>query len=249
MKVQHILLSLICLGIMPSTAGAQGGADLTDRVQAQAYDARVHAQSELSRRHVAKAKLALANGETKTAIDLLQQAIVAYPDGEDARVRLAYIHADQKQPNGVIEDLKPMLYPPPNRGGGWGAEITTRMMYVLALLDCGCWEEAANLYNASVKPGAAWSLPGGGPSHTFPEVQFRPDTADYQDLRGLAHLILGAYPPVNLEMANNHRTCSGTSKSYCASSQGRQMAGSSMRSCWGRWRSSTRREPPSSGRR
>jgi tetratricopeptide (TPR) repeat protein len=177
----------------------KGYFDIDSDPRAKANDARIMAQSGQSRILVAKAKLALAKGDTSLAIRLLQQAVAAYPDGGESRLRLAYLHAQLKQPDAVIADLKPIVYPPPNVGGGVGAQMTTRMVYVLALLDRGLWQDAATLYNVSVKPGSAWFLPGGGPSHPFPEMQFRPGTADYQDLRGQAHLILGAYPPDYVE--------------------------------------------------
>jgi len=208
MKWRFIAILLICLQFAHGGTFAQdsgknqkGYFDIDSDPRVKAHDARVMAQSGESRFLVAQAIQALAKGETRSAVGLLQKAITAYPDGGEARLRLAYIHAQLKQADAVIADLKPIVYPPPNVGGGVGAEVTTRMIYVLALLDRGDWQEAASLYNASMKPNLVWWIPGGGPNNPFPEIRFAADTPDFTDLRGLAHLILGACPPVNLEMA------------------------------------------------
>ena len=142
-----------------------------------------------------QAKMALKKNDLHKAEALLKEALSFCPDDDEACVRLAELHIRSKQPKLVIADLDPIVNPRPNLISSIGNDVVTRMLYVLAQLDCGNWEAAATCYSKGFRSDLTWNLPGGEPAHTFPNVPFSPDNPDFLGMRAQAHLILGARLP------------------------------------------------------
>ena len=153
-----------------------------------ALDKRINQCFQLRNQGVA----ALKKNEVKKAETLFKQALSFFPEDGEAGVRLAEIHIRAKQPSAVAADLEHIVNPRPGAGNSVGSEITTRMLYVLAQLDCGNWGAAAECYLKIPRSNFIWSLPGGGPAHPFPNVAFTPENPDFLGMRTQAHLILGA---------------------------------------------------------
>jgi tetratricopeptide (TPR) repeat protein len=148
---------------------------------------------------VGQAKLALKKNEIKKAEVFLKQALSFEPDNDEACLRLAEIHIRSKQPSAVVADLEPIVNPRDGATDSVGSDISVRMLYALAQLDCGNWGAAAACYQKSFRIGEEWHLPGGRPRHTFPNVQFSPDNPDVLGLRAQAYLIRGGYSPEFVE--------------------------------------------------
>ena len=202
MKHLFSLSAVVLLALLHQVSGAKVAAQYsTDaplfpkgvdaRAAIAAMDARLHQRDLLRSQGLA----ALKKHEVKKAEALFKQALSFWPTDEESCMRLAEIHQSARQPNAVVADLEPLINPPPNITNSAGTVITTRMMYVLAQLDCGNWEPAAACYEKIPRSNLIWSLPGGGPSHPFPDIQFSPVNPDFLGLRAQAHLILGAYQP------------------------------------------------------
>ena len=197
MKHLFSLSAVVLLALLHQVSGAQStdGPLLPKGVDARALiaakDSRLH-QCDLLR---SQGLAALKKHEVKKAEALFKKALSFEPDDEESCMRLAEIHQSARQPGAVVADLEPLINPPPYTGNSVGTEIATRMMYVLAQLDCGNWEPAAACYEKIPRSNLIWSLPGGGPSHPFPDIQFSPVNPDFLGLRAQAHLILGAYHP------------------------------------------------------
>lgn len=138
---------------------------------------------------------ALQKNDLRKAEALLKQALSVDPTDPESSVRLAQMHMRSKQPAAVITDLDPIVNPKPGSGNSEGSAITTRMLYVLAQLDCGNWEAAATCYQKSYRHDQTWLLPYGGPVHPFPNIPFTPENPDFSGLRAQAHLILGGCLP------------------------------------------------------
>jgi tetratricopeptide (TPR) repeat protein len=148
---------------------------------------------------LAQARAALKKNDVKKAEVFLTQALSFDRDDGEACLRLAEMHNRAKQPSAVVADLEPIVNPRPGSGSSVGSDISVRMLYVLAQLDCGNWGAAAACYQKSFRIGEEWHLPGGRPRHTFPNVQFSPDNPDVLGLRAQAYLIRGGYSPEFVE--------------------------------------------------
>jgi tetratricopeptide (TPR) repeat protein len=146
-----------------------------------------------------QARAAIKKDEQLKAEGLLKQALKLDPDNGEVRVRMAEMHIRSKQPSAVVTDLEPIVNPRPNFSTSVGSDISVRMLYVLAQLDCGNWGAAAACYQKSVRPDEAWLLPGGGPAHAFPSVQFSLENPDFLGMRAQAYLIRGGYSPEFVE--------------------------------------------------
>jgi len=179
-------------GTQKVQSGYSGPEDAGTRAAIAAYSERVQQCFQL----VGQAKLALKKHDAAKAETLLKQALSFYPEDEEACLRLAEIHMKAKKPEAVVADLDPIVNP--SRNITWRA-ISTYMIDVLAQLDSGNWAAAAEAYTKGFRPNQTWSLPGGGPAHTFPDIQFTPDNPDFLGLKAQAHLILGAYQPHYVE--------------------------------------------------
>ncbi|MCW3051363.1 MAG: hypothetical protein JWN14_533 [Chthonomonadales bacterium] len=165
----------------------------SDQTRAMLAADRIRSQQSFAL--LGQAKVALKKNDLRKAESLLKQALSFEADNDEACLRLADIHIRAKQPSAIVADLEPIVNPRPGATDSVGNEITTRMLYVLAQLDNGNWEAAAKCYQKGYRPDQKWSLPGGGPDHSFPNLQFSPDNPDVLALRAQAHLMLGGYQP------------------------------------------------------
>jgi tetratricopeptide (TPR) repeat protein len=165
----------------------------------RANSAKLTSASFESNRIVKQANDDLKRRDVQGARALYMKAISAYAWNGQARLRLAEIDLRLRNPDAAIADLKPIVEPPPNRDPSDGREPTTRMLYVLALLDAFRWEDAVACYEDSVKPGLRWRIPGGEPVHTFASVHFSVTNPDIPGMRAQAHLILGAMQPAYID--------------------------------------------------
>ena len=155
---------------------------------------------------------------------LLQQSLQIDADSFESMELLADIYITWHRPNDVLQTLRPILYPPSNTSYSDTWDERLRMKYVLALLDTGKWEEAANVYEElmrqqqkSLGKPLTWSIPGYGldfthdgvdfqlKAHTLPELHFRADSPDEPALRAQAHLILGSRPPQHVDPTIHQR--------------------------------------------
>ncbi len=157
-----------------------------------------------------EARGALKRGDFPSAFPLLQQALSLDPDDGETRLMLSFFYVQKGQPDNVIAMLKPIIYPLDNNPDSVGNEISTRMIYTLALLDRNAWRDAVASYDkawhpdpSTLLPGHSpshvWDLPGGGPVHPWPDPQFSADKVDYSGLRAQAHLVLGSTLPGFME--------------------------------------------------
>jgi tetratricopeptide (TPR) repeat protein len=146
-----------------------------------------------------QARATIKKNELIKAEGLLKQALSLNPDNGEARVRLAEMHIRSRQPSAVVADLEPIVNPRPNFHNSVGSDVSVCMLYVLAQIDCGNWAPAEDCYQKTFRPELTWHLPGGGPEHTFPDVQFSPDNPDFSGLRAQAYLIRGASSPEFVE--------------------------------------------------
>ena len=214
MALKHFLWPLIaaatlCCAQALVSAQDQTGADpVTGRLKDD--PARIAAGDAMVRRWellTKQGKAALKKGDTPAAITLFEHRLTEYPDFETSML-LAGIYTGSGKLDDAIRVFRPLIYPGPD-GGSYEAHLpTTRMKYVLALLDRGNWAEAAAVYEASFtgdnvrvyrQPTLAdlkWSVPGyRGTAHTLPLKHFSVNDPDYAGLQAQAHLILGAREP------------------------------------------------------
>ena len=200
MKHLFSLSAAVPLALLVQAAGAQvvdGGLsfNLPEDAATRAADAKQYARYQqcflLRKQGVA----ALKKNEVKKAETLFKQALSFDPTDGETCVRLAEIHLRARQPAAAVADLEPIVNPAPDSTISLGTEITTRMLYVLAQLDCRNWGAAAECYLKIPRSELIWSLPGGGPTHPFPNVEFTPENPDFLGMRAQAHLILGASQP------------------------------------------------------
>ncbi len=134
------------------------------------------------------------------ALPLMLQSIKVNPNHGVTIELLVTCYVGLKRPGDVIDVLKPLVYTLPNAVNPYGFETQTRMIYVLALLDTGNWEEAASVYEQWIKTPPRWAVPcygvgNGGKEHTVPDVHFDPNISNVPGLRAQAHLILGTRAP------------------------------------------------------
>lgn len=204
MKHLFSLCAAVPLVLLLQVSGAQGAAEggafsIPEDAATRAAIERDRARSQQCFLLRSQGVAALKKNDIKKAETLLKQALSFDPTDGEACVRLAEMHMRSKQPEAAVADLEPIVNPRLGSTNSVGSEITTRMLYVLAQLDCGKWGAAAACYEKSFRPDLAWSLPGGGPTHKFPNVRFSPENPDFLGLRAQAHLILGAYQPHYVE--------------------------------------------------
>ena len=182
-----------------------GGPD-ADPAAIASGDAHLH-QSDLLKQ---QAKEAIKKGEFSKAVPLLEQALRVI-DLSEPRILLADIYIRQGKTDDVLRTLWSMIYPDPHSDSDIGHNVTTRMKYVLALLNKNRWQEAVTVYEESFtgvqvtvfggsKNGELpWQLPSDGPVHTVPEMHFSTEYTNYPALTAQAHLILGCRSPMFVE--------------------------------------------------
>ena len=146
---------------------------------------------------------AIKNGDNTNGFSLLQQAVSNDPREQQACMLLSYLYVQKGQPESVIATLNPIVNPSGGTSVSTGNDITTRMIYILALLDQNAWREAVTCYEKTwrLEPVRAhkWFLPGDGIDHAWPNPQFHSEVPDYAGLRAQAHLILGSRPPLFMD--------------------------------------------------
>jgi len=152
-------------------------------------------------------KQAFQKDEPDKAIAPLEHAARMAIDGEP-NVVLANIYSQAKRWDDVIRVLRPLIYPSPTNYESEGHYPTTRMLFVLAVLEKGNWSEAATVYEQSFTgvqitmygqsslEKLKWLIPGyQGMTHNLPPKHFSVNDPDYTGLQAQAHLILGSRNP------------------------------------------------------
>ena len=96
-----------------------------------------------------QAKAAIEKGDFPNAFSLLQQAVKTYPTESESCVLLSYFYIQKGQSAEVVTTLEPIVNTGKYTIDNVGEHITTRMMYILALLDRNAWREAVACYKRS----------------------------------------------------------------------------------------------------
>lgn len=169
-----------------------------DRAAYEAGLERIRKSEELKN----EAKDLLQQGNISKAIPLLEQRLPLFANDED-RILLADLYSRQGKPDEVIRVMHSVIYPDPHIVTYASKDPSARMLYVLALIDKGKWEEAVAVYEPTIHSNPRWQLPGGGSQHTFPSVHFDSHVADSTAMRAQAHLIIGASLSLCIETEEN----------------------------------------------
>ena len=204
MKMKRVFWLLSAVTLMCAARQTQAQVNSGPRPLVKDPDAFLAAEKARSKQGDAfrrQAEEMISKGNLTAAVPLLLQSLQA-DDNSGARIYLADIYIRWNRPKDVLEMLRPIVYPPNNISYSDGQDITTRMKYVLALLDTKEWPEAATLYEQSVSLHTQsqgllkWYMKGygigaGDQEHTLAIAHFSPEAEDVPGLRAQAHLILG----------------------------------------------------------
>ena len=201
-----ILVLLLCCARTSQAQFVNSSERVPIRKDQEAFDADIKARLAKAS-DLRKQAIALANNkEYAKAVPLFQQAIETFPPEPDCSARLAYIYEKWKQPQNIVNVLRPILYPV-GFNSSTQNDQRVQMLYVLALLDTGKWEEAATFYEKKVTTPPRWGVPcygvgAGGKDHNVPNVHFDPDIVNVPGLRAQAHLILGTRAPYDWDYSS-----------------------------------------------